>query len=79
MASTPLGTDLEDFFGFGMIQSGVLSATVDHGPAGQLFEIDSKAMRRFNATDVIILVLEGVASGHTANIYGYVDFLLKED
>ncbi len=77
--STPLGTDLEDFLAFGMLNVGVLSATVDHAPTGALVEIDSKAMRRFDATDTVVLVLEGAVSGHTGNVYGYVDCLIKED
>ena len=78
-ASTPLATDLEDFLAFGMLNVGVLSASVDHAPAGAFVEIDSKAMRRFDVTDTLVLVLEGAASGHTGNVYGYVDCLIKED
>ena len=79
VGGVPLATNLEDLFAFGVLTSGVLGSTVDHGPVGTRVDIDSKAMRRFDLTDSIVLLLEGAASGHTGNVYFSVDCLLKED
>jgi len=79
VASVPLATNLEDLFAFGVMSAGELGATVDHGPVGQRVDVDSKAMRRFDLTDSIILVLQGAGSGHSAEVYFHFDMLIKED
>ncbi len=68
---------LEPYFAWGMCfgQTDIALAT----RPGSVMDIDSKAKRRYGDTDRIILMLKGVASGHTLSVQFQVICLLIKD
>ena len=75
-AAVPAAGSLEDFLWFGVLSVSAKQSVATSGPAIAQFDIDSKAMRKFDLSSVLVLVVNG-NGGHTANMYGYVDVLTK--
>ena len=74
-AAVPAAGSLEDWLWFGVLSIASKQSVATAGPAIAVFDIDSKAMRKFDLSSVVVLVVNG--SAHTANMYGYVDVLTK--
>ncbi len=75
VTALPTANDLEDLFWFG----GAGFSDLGTGVEGLRLEVDSKAMRKYDATDAIVLVVSGEASGHSAEMLFSIDCLLAEE
>jgi len=69
--SVPLPADLEDLFWFTVLHAGAL---VETRFADAL--VDAKSMRKFDASDAIVLVAQEKSGVHSAVLRGYTDCLL---
>ncbi len=73
----PVSESRDSYFVWGAVYGG--SSTLFDVPAGNFMTVDSKGKRRYTNSDRIMLVLEGVASGHTALVMSDFDVLVIPD
>ena len=74
---SPVTESRDPYMAWGAVYGG--SSTLFDAVAGNLMMIDSKGKRRYNDNDNVVLVLEGVASGHTALVMSDFDVLIIPD
>ena len=80
VAALPVPTDLNDLFWFTKISVHALPTTVQQGgPTSIRVDIDVKAMRKYDATDIVVLLTQGAASGHAARSFFSIQCLLMEE
>ncbi len=74
---SPVSDPRDPFMAWGAVYGG--SSTLFDAAAGNTMSVDSKGKRRYNDSDRVMLVLEGVGSGHTALVMSDFDVLIIPD
>ena len=75
---SPVTEPRDPYMAWGFLYCGGAVAFDIPGP-GNVMEIDSKGKRRYNDSDRVMLVIEGVGSGHTSLVYFDIDVLVIPD
>ncbi len=74
----PTASDLEDLFWFSGAAITNFVSTAASGPMATRLEIDSKAMRKYEVTDTIVLLATAGSTGHAASLHFDINCLLME-